>query len=767
MEQDWGGNRENTSFSEQVAGRDQLKVKRHIIIKRCFRTPTVTSPQQLELWHRNYQAASGSLKSRDAVIQETQSDQLDEDTIKTCIAELAEEVPVANGFCSDCQHLFNNWPDLGDLEVKDPGTGLNWVGSGADWKHTVAKECHTLVIEAAVRNGCKFCAFILQTIVDAELLGTFRRIEARLGYLNDRAMASLSLQNWGINTQQLLWINFPGKVSDHCNRGIALEMTFESAVLEPSVDTYDEPREVLDIANTWTKKCFEDHPDCNKETPGALPTRLVSIAGNVPQLVPTAGWETKPRYSTISHRWGNEDFIKLTEKNHDSFLKEIPLHELPKTFRDAIYISRRLGLDYIWIDSLCILQGNTEDWRREASLMGSVYGGSFVNIAAASAVNVHEGCFLKSPNLVDGLRASITVNGSKLVREFLSRHVYSMSTTKSHLATRAWAVQEMILSPRTIHFGNRGAFWECRTTTANEFLPDGFQRDLGGGLNDERSRQASFEGWWWNVVRLYSAAELTFSQDKLPALSGIVRRIHEERGGQYLAGMWREEDIEAQLCWRVMALQKRPPWRAPSWSWTAIDGEVLFQERQPGALDNMYAHVLDAETQPIGQDPFGEVRGGSLRIRCSGMLAARFSSANTVKIESEEPDVNEEGGYPVSLDCLDDEWEIGAGPVYLLPLFGGKTGSRLILHNNEDEPIVEFMICGILLRQESGLSGQFCRIGMFRFFKDQTHRSDERDVYDPFCKAFEQGAMSVAESVCAKVIDNAELTNERYVITLV
>jgi hypothetical protein len=525
---------------------------------------------------------------------------------------------------------------------------------------------------------------------------------------------------------------------------------------------------VLDIAKIWTNRCSENHENCNKNDQNVLPTRLISIASNVPKLVLTAGWETKPRYSTLSHRWGDDDFLKLTEKNHDSFLEEIPLEELPKTFKDAIQITRRLGLEYLWIDSLCILQGNTDDWRREAGLMSYVYGGSFVNIAAASARSVHEGCLLKTPYMVDGLRASITVNGASLVREFRSRSVYKLSTTNSHLATRGWAIQERILPPRTVHFGHRGAFWECRTMTANEFLPDGFPNQLGRGLLNEKRRQSHLGSWWRDVVRLYSAANLTYSHDKLPALSGIVRRIHEERGGQYLSGMWREEDIEAQLCWRATRPQKRPPWRAPSWSWASIDGQVLYQVRQPEILETEYAHVLDAEMTLRGQNPFGEVREGCLHIACSGMLAARLNDGSTVKIQSVDNNMDVYKDYPVTLDCLDDEWRKDDGTVYLLPLLSGRTGSGTYRDDKQEELIHELKVCGLLLKKRGDVAGEFCRVGMFTFYKDSTAlpRQVEIEYFEPFSKAFENGAKPVAESVCAKVIENVEYPEERYVISV-
>jgi hypothetical protein len=124
--------------------------------------------------------------------------------------------------------------------------------------------------------------------------------------------------------------------------------------------------------------------------------------------------------------------------------------------------------------------------------MSFVYGNSFMNIAASSSPSVHGGCFVKPTSMVDGFRALLTVqHSSSLVREFRCSDVYALNTTHSHLATRAWALQERILPSRTIHFGRRGAFWECKSTTANEFLPGGFPKQLGGSIINERARKAT------------------------------------------------------------------------------------------------------------------------------------------------------------------------------------------------------------------------------------------------------------------------------------
>lgn len=220
----------------------------------------------------------------------------------------------------------------------------------------------------------------------------------------------------------------------------------------------------------------------------------------------------RPRYSTLSHAWGSKSFLTLTSENYPSFLAGIPFEDLTQTFQDAIKITRRLGLEFIWIDSLCIVQGNEKDWENESSLMRSVYGGSTINLAAASAVDGSQGCFLRPPYFSGGFRSRVIINGHPAVRSFHSGRIHDESTTLSHLGTRAWCLQERLLSSRTIHLGCRGAFWECQTTIASEFLPQGYSHFQGDSLVCRHG--ISLKRLWRNIIHEYSRANLSFGKGK-------------------------------------------------------------------------------------------------------------------------------------------------------------------------------------------------------------------------------------------------------------
>ncbi|KAE9374152.1 HET-domain-containing protein [Stipitochalara longipes BDJ] len=725
--------------------------------------------KDFEQWYQDYTAADGNdLYNNSPLIQVVNSDELNADFIEQQILESIPRLPIIKGFCIKCQDLFDNWPTLGRSSLREHDSKPEPDEEG--WEYAVARPCTTYELEGATRSGCGFCAFLLQCLKDSEALETFRKIEARLYYLDQNATSSLSVQNWGTNPHQLLWLNLPGKVCTSCNSGIASVVKFDSCFLPASADCYEDPRDIFDIASNWFSTCSESHELC-RSSEGVLPTRLISIAGESPRLVLSAECPERPRYATLSHSWGSHDVIKLLSENLDSYMEALPVERLPTTFNNAIEITRKLGLDYLWIDSLCIIQNSEADWQKESALMSSVYGGSALSIAASSARDSTHGCFLKPPHFSGGLRARITDGGRKRVQDFRSEDVYNLSTFSTHLGTRAWALQEKMLPPRTIHFGDRGAFWECRTHLASEYFPDGFSNMLVSPLVKRRGK---FEWMWPQIVQLYSAANLTFGKDKLPALSGVARLGHNETGDQYLAGLWRDQ-IEEQLCWRRWQSGpdvKRPAWRAPSWSWAAVDGKVIWSARQTTILETNHAHVLEASTTPYADDPFGQVTGGIIRLACSSMIAGHlvpWTKSNKEGFNILLHDDKQEKEYPIQIDCLDDGEPKDTGPVYLLPILSGKTGTAT--GTEEKDWIYEMMIEGIVLRLTDVTKGEFSRIGSFNFYKDKVVWAGIAETvdesYEPFLKVMEEHGAVTVEAICAEIISNPEHPHERYVITLI
>jgi len=285
---------------------------------------------------------------------------------------------------------------------------------------------------------------------------------------------------------------------------------------------------------------------------------------------------------------------------------------------------------------------------------------------------------------------------------------------------------------------------------------------------------------WSQIVGLYSAANLTFGKDKLPAISGIARLGHKETGDQYLAGLWRGR-IEEQLCWRRRGSKPtlRPTWRAPSWSWASVDGRVSWYPTQERVLETKYAHLLDASMIKYGHDPFGQVTSGVIRLACSTIAVGTLVRSE----KSNEPEsvegiitmihiANSKHEFPIQIDCLDDVYQEGNGTIHLLPILGGQTGNAT--GAEEKDCLWEFMIEGIVLRASGVTKGQFSRIGSFNFYKNRAFNYDkignrilEEEPYEPFLRVLEEHGTVTAEAACAEIISNPENHGERYVITLV
>ncbi|OTA99473.1 hypothetical protein M426DRAFT_49407, partial [Hypoxylon sp. CI-4A] len=306
----------------------------------------------------------------------------------------------------------------------------------------------------------------------------------------------------------------------------------------------------------------------------------------------------KGSYMTLSHCWGvSGEILKLTMDTYEDRLKNgFSYAELPKTFQDAIRLSRFLHIDYIWIDSLCIIQGSKEDWMRESITMADVYRHSKCNIAATASSGPMEGCFYsRDPILISSLEISFRRNDDESSSSpekflFLDNSIWNRNVEQAPLNQRAWVMQERILSPRQIHCGREQLSWECYQATACETFP--FSLDFGEDLSmesqpltvngtratlEERIKHLKFKIYqdWMNIVTQYSSCALSYRSDKLVAIFGIASRIQDALKDldEYVVGLWRSQ-LPWQLLWEVKwkkghsSDDMAPSYDiGPSWSW--------------------------------------------------------------------------------------------------------------------------------------------------------------------------------------------------------
>jgi hypothetical protein len=382
----------------------------------------------------------------------------------------------------------------------------------------------------------------------------------------------------------------------------------------------------LPMASQWLKVCQESHQECNKNHERTTPTRLVSTDLNNTRLVLRNELEGSFRYATLSHCWGKSKFALLSKSNLDTFREKIPKEALSQTFKDAITVARELELPYIWIDSLCIVQDDNDDWLQEAASMSSVYGGSSLNIAASGASDGTNGCFFTPCQLVQ-CRVFIKIHGRILPYQCYPQGLYDTILAEMPLMKRAWAFQERLLPSRTLHFTSTQLFWECHEKIACETFPDNLPPFLKCNKvwNSFFNKKPVTKSMWWWIVQWYSRCELTMAKDKFPAISGLARIVSLQSGDEYVAGMWRK-DLELQLCWVVFGRQrcrKTAPYIAPTWSWASLNATIVYplgMRNEKDEKTSFLAQVLDVRLQPAGPDPLGQLASASLQLGCSRML---------------------------------------------------------------------------------------------------------------------------------------------------
>ncbi|KAF0324169.1 heterokaryon incompatibility protein, partial [Colletotrichum asianum] len=248
--------------------------------------------------------------------------------------------------------------------------------------------------------------------------------------------------------------------------------------------------ECLEAAQQWMRVCSETHHQCrDRSQPASYPTRLLEIGATGVRLIQTAQQPPSGPYAALSYCWGPppHDFLRLTTSNISHLLRsEIPYDALPLAFREALSFIRALGLNFMWIDCLCIIQEGAQsqqDWTAESSKMESVFSNCDICLSLYRARSPHESIFngpvpqftapfeintagIFKGNDVDG-------NGSTKCAVF-SRLYFKNALFRQPLGSRAWALQERLLPDRLLGFGAGELFWSCKQMPyACESMPYG------------------------------------------------------------------------------------------------------------------------------------------------------------------------------------------------------------------------------------------------------------------------------------------------------
>ncbi|KAI0116888.1 heterokaryon incompatibility protein-domain-containing protein [Daldinia grandis] len=407
----------------------------------------------------------------------------------------------------------------------------------------------------------------------------------------------------------------------------------------------DSPGNVLNdgfrgMVQSWIQKCADEHPHCGGLTPAKMPRRLVNVGvgdgdvyleEDIPRLAP---------YIALSHCWKFSEPLKMTRSRLKRIGTSISLEELSPTLRDAVRVARWLAVQYLWIDSLCIIQDDAKDWQEQSVQMGNIYRQSYFTIAAhvdVKAPSATHGCFLERKHFYelshqDGLGQEC----STLVRGDFT-HTEDPITPLT-LTGRGWCYQERLLASRIVHFRPCEISFECFDGTRCEceaLLPQGSlpwprrpYESVKHGFGEYASiaepaghSSPDRDAWmaWYAIVSNYATTDFTFKTDRLPALASTASRMPQRVFGSYRAGLWTKELI-CELLWRRSYNKKRfrdKPYVAPNFSWASGTGPIQLwnpwkEFGEPCHLAMATIHEVHCELETL--ETFGQVRDGTIRL---------------------------------------------------------------------------------------------------------------------------------------------------------
>jgi hypothetical protein len=516
-------------------------------------------------------------------------------------------------------------------------------------------------------------------------------------------------------------------------------------------------------------KFLNETSDFAKDLPKSLvrelPTRLLHLTAGSPEpmvrLIDGANTslDVNTPYIALSHSWGNTMPIQLIASRLSEFTSGIAFRDLPATFRDTAALAMELGVSYIWIDSLCIIQDSAPDWLHEAQRMASVYAFSHLTIAASASKNPTTGLspsprprtvivrpswkgFIQEWGLQPGQTLRVT---NPWYDEF------SNTIVSAPLNRRGWTYQEYALAPRVLHCTDGEWWWNGisdeihreTSTKAIQFFtgpasitwPD----KLAFFSKERRRLLRTPDVWFWDYLTAqYNQRALTKRKDKLVAfgavaqLFGQVNDLPVDKPGEYVAGAWRSY-LPFGLHWSVGENAERhvsqpgsedEQYVIPSWSWASIDGLVRFhdgkslKETREKQIKGM-PRLVDVNVVTEG-GPFGPVKSGYIilhgpifRIRVIKKVRDHKHSAfyrDFRVLRSDDSEAWEHDGQEFSLDTWKgrlDEWADDREMYFMIADYDKKnkygSGFALLLE---------------LAKDVTNEKGVFRRIGSTRFWFD-------------------------------------------------
>lgn len=331
-------------------------------------------------------------------------------------------------------------------------------------------------------------------------------------------------------------------------------------------------------------------------------------------------------YAALSYCWGGPQPVTATKSTMKEKMSNIPYSTLSKTLQDAVTVTLKLGLRFLWVDALCIIQDDQIQKEQEIAAMPNIYQNACVTISAARSKSCDEGFLhnIIAPGPAATAFKFLFYGPDCTVGSVICFHSDDKYRYLNPIKDRAWPLQEFILSRRIIKFGGFQRSWLCLCDELNE------TESVGNWWKDRDTEEASLRRdfykvsatsrapkreTWSRLVESHSIRTVTNPADRLLAISGMATTLGEKTNDEYLAGIWRGH-FPSALLWYVPGIRAAGSdiYIAPSWSWAAANARVFFQEEEllpDPELKLLPENIILSETKA----PYGAVSYGSITVR--------------------------------------------------------------------------------------------------------------------------------------------------------
>jgi hypothetical protein len=506
----------------------------------------------------------------------------------------------------------------------------------------------------------------------------------------------------------------------------------------------------FDRATKWLSHCLSHDEKCGNTVSTYMPRRLLNLGLSTDNQDLILFEPTKPvPYACLSYCWGPEtdDVLKTTTRTLKTHYQGIRLSSLPKTIHDAVIFCRGLKLQYLWVDSLCIVQDDVRSWLVDSAQMHEIYSNALLTLAIEEPASCKTG-FLGKQQFGPEWQQKLVIEDLPEARG--SGKVFFIRSSISHLPhvprcsldQRGWCLQESILSKRRLCFDGNEMTWECAHRRICECgYTYWVQRPIDFvqlGYLLKQPSQNTF-GLWRQLVEEYSARHLTDDGDKLVAISALAKLFHSvfrnSKGEPptYLAGVWRE-DFLYDITWSVDQSENHSyprklasQYRAPTWSWASVDMPVQYKPGKNIFLPKHRAkRLLDCNIDDVvsvpflASDPTGPVSSAYAQVTAQLACVCKEGLQQATDIYPDRPDEFYRWGEaqtPCRRQCCrnsegQDELQslrVNAS-YYLLRLFTYVSSRRVIpsTRMNYMDPEIWFLI----LKDSSIVEGAYERIGI-------------------------------------------------------